>query len=382
MPSHSDIPSRCRAQIDLSALEENARALRMIWGDDRGLMGIVKADAYGHGLGAIATALSAQVEMFGVASLDEAMQLKQVLGESEKDIFLLGSVLPREREAVVENGLLASVTHPEEAAAFSSLAADKGKSARVHLAIDTGMGRLGMGEMEFGEMLQAFGAFEHLSIEGLFSHFPVADEQEQTYTLDQIERFRKAVELFRKHFPDAAHIHIANSAGLLRYARQLDFTTLARPGLALYGVAPGGFGQQGLKPVMTLKTEIALIRELPPGQSISYGRTFITSRDPVTRVATLAAGYGDGYLRQLSHSGAEVLIGGHRCPLLGTVTMDQILVDVSGLNPSAKPGDEAILIGRQGMDEITAREMAEQAATIPWQVFTGISKRVDREFFY
>lgn len=345
-------------------------------------MGIVKADAYGHGLGAIATALASHVEMFGVASLDEAMQLRQVLGESEKDIFLLGSVLPREREAVVENGLIASVTHLEEAAAFARLAAEKGKNARIHLAIDTGMGRLGMGEMEFGEMLQAFGAFDHLSIEGLFSHFPVADVEEQTYTLGQVERFRKAAELFQKHFPDAAHIHIANSAGLLRYARQLDFTTLARPGLALYGVAPGGFGQQELKPVMTLKTEIALIRELPPGLSISYGRTFVTSREPVTRVATLAAGYGDGYLRQLSHSGAEVLIGGHRCPLLGTVTMDQTMVDVSDLVSAVVPGDEVVLIGRQGTEEITAREMAEKAATIPWQVFTGISKRVDRDFFY
>lgn len=378
MSKYPDIPNRCSARIDLTAITHNARALRGIWGEGRALMGIVKADAYGHGISSVIRALDPNVEMFGVAGLAEAGQLQQALDNSGKDIFLLGAVLQGEREAVVEKGLIISVSNLEEAEAFEAIAAEKGSRARVHVVIDTGMGRIGMGEAEFDALLQSLQTFEHLSVEGLASHFPVADEESQDFTLDQIERFRELAERFRDHFPEASHIHIANSAGLLRYAEHLDFTTLARPGLALYGVAPGGFGQQHLKPALILKTEIALIRDLPPGQSISYGRTFITSRVPTKKVAVLAAGYGDGYLRHLSNAGAEVLIGGQRCPLLGTVTMDQIMVDISELSSSAKLGDEAILIGSQGVEEISATEIAEKSGTIPWEVFTGITPRVVR----
>ena len=377
MPNHPDNPSRCNALIDLSAIGHNVRALRDIWGEGRGLMGIVKADAYGHGLSAVANTLAPQVEMFGVASFAEAGQLKQVLENPDKGIFLLSAVLQGERETVVEEGFIAPVSNMEEAAAFSTAATENDKYARVHLVVDLGMGRIGVGESEFDEILQGLSAIDHLSVEGLASHFPVADEEDQSFTLDQIKRFKAATKLFQNHFPDAKHTHIANSAGVLRFSEQLDFTTLARPGLALYGVAPGGFGQQHLKPAMMLKTEIALIRELSPGQSISYGRTYITSREPTTKVAVLAVGYGDGYPRHLSNASVDVLIGGQRCPLLGTVTMDQVLVDISEL-ASAEIGDEAVLIGCQGSEEVTAAEIAKKAATIPWEVFTGITRRVGR----
>lgn len=381
MSKYPDIPNRCSALIGLSALTHNVRALRGIWGEGRALMGIVKADAYGHGVSSVVRALEPHVEMFGVAGLAEAGQLMQSLENPGKDIYLLGAVLQREREAVVEKGLIIPISNLDEAAAFEALAEEKKKRARVHVVVDTGMGRIGAGESEFDELLKGLQTFDHLSVEGLASHFPVADEEDQEFTIDQIERFRKLAERFQDHFPEASHIHIANSAGLLRYAKHLDFTTLTRPGLALYGVAPGGFGQQHLKPALTLKTEIALIRELIPGQSISYGRTFITSREPTKRVAVLAAGYGDGYLRHLSNTGAEVLIGGQRCPLLGTVTMDQIMVDVSDVVPAAELGDEAVLIGSQGDEKISTSEIAEKAGTIPWEVFTGITHRVVRIYF-
>lgn len=236
-----------------------------------------------------------------------------------------------------------------------------------------------MGEAEFDASLKKLQAFERLAVEGLCSHFPVADEIDPDLTIGQIFRFQILSERFRNHFPEARHIHVANSAGLLRFANHLDFTTLARPGLALYGVAPGGFGQEHLQPALKLETTVSLIRELEPGQSISYGRTFFTTREPTTKVAVLAAGYGDGYPRHLSNTGVEVLIGGRRCPLLGTVTMDQIMVDVSEL-ASAEIGEEAVLIGRQGAEEITASEIAEKAGTIPWEIFTRITQRVAREY--
>jgi alanine racemase len=380
MSNHTDIPKRCVSRINLSSIQDNVAALREIWGVDRNLMGIVKADAYGHGIEAIAETLLPHVEMFGVAGFAEAGKLKRSLDDSCKDIFLLSAVLQGEREAVAEEGLIIPVSNLEEAAAFDSIAAEKKNRARIHVVIDTGMGRIGAGEEEFDDLLKGLLTFDHLSIEGLASHFPVADDEDQTYTLDQIERFEVAAERFKNVFPEATHIHIANSAGLLKFAEHLDFTTLARPGLALYGVAPGGFGQEKLVPALTLKTEIALIREMKPGQSISYGRTFFTSREPMKKVAILAAGYGDGYPRHLSNMGTQVLVGGQRCPLLGTVTMDQIMVDISELNPTAELGDEAILIGSQGEEEIAVSEIAEKAGTIPWEIFTGITQRVGREY--
>lgn len=380
MPNHSEFPSRCHALIDLSAIRHNAVALQTVWGEGRDLMGIVKANAYGHGIVEVAKALGPHVEMFGVAGLGEALQLKRTGASQGKDIFLLGAVLQQERQAVVENGLVMAVSNLEEAEAFDAIAAAGKSRARIHLAVDTGMGRIGLGEADFDASLEKFRAFEHLSVEGLFSHFPVADEIDPDPTLRQIARFRTLAERFRNHFPEARHIHIANSAGLLRFAKDLDFTTLARPGLALYGVAPCSFGQEHLQAALKLATTVSLIRELEPGQSISYGRTFITSREPTTRIAVLAVGYGDGYPRHLSNTGAEVLMGGQRCPLLGTVTMDQIMVDVSEL-ASVEVGEEAVLIGRQGAEEITASEVAEKASTIPWEIFTRITQRVAREYF-
>lgn len=380
MPNPLIMPSRCAATIDLSALVNNAGVLRSSWGSQRALMAVVKADAYGHGLQKVSEALIDEVDMFGVASVSEAQQLQVILQDQPKDVFLLGAVLPSERALAVQREWLLTVSNEQEARVFDQLAKQQKKRARVHLAVDTGMGRIGVGECEFESLLQCVKGLSSLSVEGVMSHFPSADDEDRAFTLAQIERFKWAVEKFKQHFPDARHVHIANSAGLLRFSHVLGFTNLARPGLALYGVAPTGCSQGELKPVMSLKTEIALLRKLPPGQCISYGRRFITSRDPSTRVATLAVGYGDGYLRQLSGCGAQVLIAGQRCPVLGTVTMDQIMVDVTEVTGGLAPGDEAVLIGHQLGQEITAAELAEKGGTISWQVLTGISKRVDRDY--
>ena len=215
----------------------------------------------------------------------------------------------------------------------------------------------------------------HCELEGIETHFPSADE-DADFTRAQIEVFRS---LLKEVNPGSGcHVHLGNSAGLIEFHARTAFATLARPGLALYGVSPLPDAAVALTPVMTLKTRVTLVREIPSGAGISYGRTFV-SKQPM-KVATLAVGYGDGYTRHLSGKKAEVLIGGSRCPVLGRVTMDQIVVDVSHLSGEVKSGDEVVLIGAQGTERITVSELAEKAGTIPWEILTGITNRVERVY--
>jgi alanine racemase len=216
--------------------------------------------------------------------------------------------------------------------------------------------------------------FTHIIWEGLCSHFPSADEDE-TFTQAQVERFHDLVQVGWDAGFLPGWVHLGNSAGLLGYP-PADFCNLSRPGLALYGVSPLPDKQDQLRPALTWKTRVLMVRELPAGHGISYGRTKILEKP--TQVATLACGYGDGYPRQVSGKGAAVLIHGQRCPLLGRVTMDQIMVDVTGLAEPVKLGEEAVLLGTQGNETISAMDLAKQADTIAWHIFTGITARVDR----
>jgi alanine racemase len=204
---------------------------------------------------------------------------------------------------------------------------------------------------------------------------PSADEDE-AYTHDQVERFHTAVQLAWDAGFITGWVHLENSAGILGFPEATKFCNLARPGLALYGVSPLPDQQDKLKPVLTWKTRVLLVRELPAGHRISYGGT--KTLDRPTKIATLACGYGDGYPRQVSNKGACVLIHGQRCPILGRVTMDQIMVDVTDLAEPAQLGDEAVLLGSQGTETIPATELAKLADTIAWHIFTSITARVER----
>ncbi|MFT5411687.1 MAG: alanine racemase, partial [Verrucomicrobiales bacterium] len=211
---------------------------------------------------------------------------------------------------------------------------------------------------------------------GVASHYPSADVDE-AYTREQLGRFLERVEAAELA---PRWVHIANSAGVLGFPS--DATNLVRAGLMLYGSSPLTEHQEKLHPALAWKSRISLVRDLPPGSSVSYGRTFATDRVPFTRVATVSVGYGDGYQRALSGKGAEVLIRGQRCPLLGRVTMDQIMVDVTGLGDVVGAGDEVVLIGEQGAESILAVEVAHKAGTIAWEVFTSISQRVSRVYVH
>lgn len=359
---------RSWAEIDVDAVRHNVALVRAQVGPKVKIMGVVKANAYGHGAHLVAPALAPHVDMFGVANINEAEDLRGCVEGTP--IFILGPALPDERERIVRGAFIPTVSNLEEARAFNSLASDKPQP--IHVKLDTGMGRIGVLETQAQFIIREMQSLPFVKIAGLASHLPVADEDD-AYTRDQLARFHREVKELTDLGLDHPIIHVENSAGILGYPAQAG--DMVRAGLMLYGSAPLPDFQPRLRAVMTWKTRITLVRDVPAGHGISYGRTFITPAP--MRIATLAVGYADGYQRHLSHRGAEVLIQGRRCPVLGRVTMDQILVDVTPL-PAVATGDEVVLLGRQGDEEILAAELAQKAGTIAWEIFTGIGHRVER----
>lgn len=333
-------------------------------------MAVVKANAYGHGLGAVAKALAGHADMFGVANVGEAEELRGHVPDAT--VFILGPALPDERARIAAGRFVPAISTVDGARAYASLGG--AESLPVHLMIDTGMGRVGILEGDAVAVAREILGLRGLTVTGIASHLPVADEDDN-FTRDQLARFHQLVGHLRSLGVTQPVVHVENSAGIIAYPAQAG--DMVRAGLMLYGSAPIPEFQSKLRAAMTWKTRITLIRDMPAGHGISYGRTFITPRP--MRIATLAVGYADGYQRHLSNRGAEVLIGGRRCPVLGRVTMDQILADVSAL-PHVTVGDEVVLMGKQDSEEIFAAELAQKAGTIPWEIFTGVGRRVERVY--
>ncbi|MBK1791507.1 alanine racemase [Persicirhabdus sediminis] len=369
MPSS---PPRTWAEIDLAQLRHNLNFAKQHSGMN--IMAIMKAGAYGHGAVTMAKSLEDQgLSYIGVASVIEARKLTQA--EIQTPIYLLGPTFPDEREEIVYHGWTASISNLAEAHHFSQLnqqlhgqLANTEKKLPVHLTVDTGMGRGGFLPAQLVEQIDELRAVPNLIIEGIGSHLPSADEDRE-FTLDQFARFDQLIEDLGGA-ESFKWIHLSNSAGLLDFASK--YCNLCRPGLMLYGISPLPDYQSQLTPVMALKSRVSIVRELPAGHSISYGRSAILEKD--SRVATVGAGYGDGFPRALSNvAGASVMIDQTECPILGRVTMDQIMVDVSHL-PQCQPGDEVELFGENKL----VSEVAAQANTIAWDVLTGITPRVTR----
>jgi alanine racemase len=280
--------------------------------------------------------------------------------------------LPDERARIAAARFVPSISTLAEARIYAALSGTE--PLPVHLNIDTGMGRVGVLESDAVAVTREILALRGLEVAGLTSHLPVADEDD-AFTRDQLARFHRVVGQLRSLAVNKPVVHIENSAGIIAYAAEAG--DMVRAGLMLYGSAPIADFQPKLRAVMTWKTRVTLVRDMPAGHGLSYGRTFITQQP--MRVATLAVGYADGYQRHLSNRGADVLIHGRRCPVLGRITMDQILADVTAL-PQAVEGDEAVLLGRQGDEEVLAAELAQKSGTIPWEIFTGVGRRVERVY--
>ena len=359
---------RCWAEIDRSALRHNAKVVRDRIGSAE-LLAVVKANAYGHGMVGVAQVLADDAHLFGVANLEEAMTLRASLPHP---IIILGSAVPQERSTIAERGFIPSVSTLEEAQDFDRLA--RGEPVAINFKVDTGMGRMGVVESQAVAVFKKVAALPKIKIHSVSTHLPVSNE-DADYTRDELSRFRKIVEQFRAEVPGNYKAHVLQSAGVLAFADPVF--DIVRGGIMLYGISPLPEFQKLLKPVMTWKTRIALVRDMPKGSSISYGRTFVTPRQ--MRVATLSAGYADGYPRHLSNRGAAVLVRGKRCALLGRVTMDLIMIDVSGIE-DVDLGEEVVMMGRQGDEEISCAELAEKADTITWEIITRVGSRVPRIF--
>lgn len=359
---------RIRAEIDHAALRHNAAAVRASIGDEPGIIAVVKADGYGHGGPEAAKTLAPYVEQFGVATLGEAHAVHEAA--PEKDILILSPCLPGERKSVVGERFIPVVSSAAEAKSYGHLAGEK--PVRIQLCVDTGMGRIGVWQDDAMKTGQEIATIEGIEVESISTHLPVADS-DPDFTAAELEAWDCLVEQLRPIFP-RAKFNALNSAGSLERAHHA--ADRVRPGLALYGISPLPAFQDLLKPVMTLKTRITLVRDVGPGRGISYGRDFVTEKP--MRIATVAVGYADGYPRQTSNRGARVLIRGKRCPILGRITMDQFMVDVTDLPRDVAPGEEVVLFGKQGDEEITVNEVAAWAGTITWDVLARLGKRVER----
>jgi alanine racemase len=357
---------RCWAEIDRSALLHNLSVVRERIGAAE-VLAVVKADAYGHGLVGVSETLAADVQLFGVANLDEAIAVRTA--GLPHPIIILGPALPAERSVIVEWKFIPTISTIDEAEAF-----DRIGPVSINFKVDTGMGRMGVPEIESLAAFKKVSALRNLRVHSVSTHMPVSNE-DAGYTRDQLVRFRQVLAEFRAEVPGDYKAHVLQSAGTLAFNDTPH--EIVRAGVMLYGISPLPEFQKLLRPVMTWKTRIALIRDMPAGHGISYGRTFITPHE--MRVATLSAGYADGYPRHASNRNAAVLVRGKRCPLLGRVTMDLMMIDVSQIKDAAV-GDEVVLMGRQGDEEISTEELAERADTITWEIITRIGSRVRRVY--
>ncbi|OGB92182.1 MAG: alanine racemase [candidate division NC10 bacterium RIFCSPLOWO2_02_FULL_66_22] len=362
------------AEIDLSAIAANVALACRLAGPETRVMAVVKADAYGHGAVPVArVALGAGATWLGVAIPEEAVPLREA--GIACGILVLGPIAPDQADLVAAHDLDQCVSDQAQAEALDRAARARGRVLALHLKVDTGMGRVGLRPREVRRVAEKIWALPSVRLAGLMTHFADAEADEPGFAREQLVRFAEAArELAAAGIP-APLRHAANSAALLFLPEaRLD---LVRPGIMLYGYhprGPRGGPESPLRPALRLRTAISQIQDVAQGESVSYGRTFVAPRD--LRVATLPVGYADGCGRLLSNRG-RVLIRGQRVPIVGRVCMDMTMVDVSGF-PDVRVGDEAVLIGRQGADEITADEVAELQGTISYEVLCRIGPRVPR----
>lgn len=367
---------RCWAEIDLAALERNLKLIRAALPPHMRYVAVVKADAYGHGMHhAAARLMHAGADLFAVANVTEAAALRE-LGPGWP-ILVLSPLLPEEDEALIAHDVAATVSSVEEVARFDAAARRADRPIAVHLKIDTGMGRLGVWHEEAPALCAKILAAPRLRLAGVFTHFASPDD-DAAFTAEQRRRFLAALHACTGLKLDDIFVHADNSAGIESMPGASPFNAV-RVGLLQFGVLPHPnslLAQVRTEPVFSFRTRVGLVKKLPRGTTVSYGRTHTLARDAT--VAVLCAGYADGLPRAASNR-AHVLIRGRRCPVLGRVTMDQTVVDVTDV-PSVACGDEAVLVGRQNGAEITLAEFSRSADTIPWETLTSVTKRVPRVY--
>lgn len=379
-----EILRRTWAEIDLDAVAHNFSAVRAATHPGAAVCCVVKADAYGHGAVQISKELETLgADCFAVSNLEEALQLR--LSGISRPIIVLGFTPAEEAKRLAENNISQCVYSTEYASELSRCAREANITVKIHIKIDTGMSRLGFyfqdinrDEAAVQEVLDVC-ALPGLYPEGIFTHFAVSDDGSNgdAFTMRQFGCFKEMIETLLREGVSFDVRHCANSAALFDYP--LSHLDMVRAGIVIYGLMPSNElrNRPNLRPVLSLKSVVSHVKTLQPGATVSYGRAFTAERE--MKAATVPVGYADGYPRSLSTGGAQVLINGHRCRILGRVCMDQLMVDVTELD-SVKIGDTVTLIGRDGNEEITADELAEREGTINYEVICGLSKRVPRVY--
>ena len=368
---------RVYAKVDLDAIASNMKAMKALLPEQTGMLGVVKADAYGHGAVPVARAIEPYVSGFAAATAEEAVQLRKA--GLKGLILVLGVTFPEDFEDLIRWEIRPAVFEWEQAKELSRLALLCHKVLPIHLAVDTGMSRIGMkpGE-EALELVKRVSCLEGIRIEGIFTHFSRADETDLSCTEEQLKAFEAFDRQLREQGIRIPLRHCSNSAAIVGglSSNQLE---LCRAGIALYGLYPSGEVRKdlaALTPALELISCVSCLRDIGPGTAVSYGGTFVADRP--MRIATIPVGYGDGYPRSLSGKGA-VLIHGQRAPILGRICMDQFMVDVSHI-PDVRNFDEAVLLGFQGGEHISAEEIAEASGGFHYEILCGLNKRIPRVY--
>ncbi|MGQ0543577.1 MAG: alanine racemase [Blastocatellia bacterium] len=363
------------AKIDLNNLAFNYHSIRKFVGESVKQMAIVKANAYGHGAIECAKRLDAEgVDWFGVAIPEEGVQLR--MAGVRKPILCLGGFWPGQGSLLVDNEITPAIFDIDRAIALDGFARTRGKIVDVHVKIDTGMGRLGVPFRETGEFAERLRALPNLRIDGMMTHFAAADDLKSDFTAEQMRRFSDSVDIFCRHGFRPSHIDMANSPGAIAFPESRG--SMVRIGGILYGlgedVLPKGIERPELRPVMSLHSRIGFLKRVAKGESLGYGRTYVADADAL--IATVPIGYHDGYRRSLSNR-AAVLVNGEYAPVVGRISMDWTIIDVTNI-PNPAVGDEIILIGEQNGNHIAAEAIAEAVGTISYEITCGIGERVRR----
>lgn len=368
---------RIYAGIDLDALKYNVEGIKRCKAESAMLMGVIKANAYGHGAKVFAHELDSMgFDWFAVATVDEGIELRR--DGIEQPILVLGYTCEAQYPDMVQWEITPTIYSLDMAKAFDAAAAKAGKVANIHIKIDTGMSRIGFlpGEKSLDE-IEKIHELRHLRIQGMFTHFACADMRDKTHVGHQIEKFHQMIDGVRQREIPVEIFHCSNSASIMELPS--EHMNLVRAGIILYGLYPSNEMEEKrlpLKPVMSLYSHIVHVKEVPEGVTVGYGATYVTERP--TRIATVPVGYADGYPRSLSNR-AFVLIHGRRVPIIGRVCMDQFMVDVTDM-PQVSVGDVVTLIGQDGEETLSVEEISEMAGSFNYEFVCDVSRRVPRVY--
>ena len=368
---------RCYAEISLEAIGHNIREVKKRLPEGVKLLGVVKANAYGHGAVPVASYLENQVDYFATATIEEAVELRE--NGISAPILILGYVSPSQYGDLVEYDITQTIDSYAQALALEKEAARQNRKAKAHLAVDTGMTRIGFQVTEHdADEAAKIADLPHIELEGMFTHFSCADQEDKTYCSMQMEKYDKMTALLAERGVTIPLRHICNSAGIMEFDdHRLE---MVRSGIITYGIYPSEEVKKerlDLIPALSWKSHVIHVKEVGPGIGVSYGATYVTEK-PMTRIATVSAGYADGYPRALSNQGC-VLIHGKKAPIIGRICMDQMMVDVTDI-PDVQVEDVVTLVGTDGDETITIEEIANPAARFDYEMLCDISSRVTRVY--